>query len=260
MFAAGLQRRKQVQEEQGWGCACPPPGPAASKGWLLITLVKVGASLRLCPLLPPGDESFPCSFPRPPAPFPLPWLYPWPRLSAPAPLPWPSGLLTLPTPSPLSREACPGGVEVTLLQGVGTQFLLNMGAAELAPRSSIYTDGETRALAAPGPGKDRCFPQSAVRAGGGLAQHSGASGRLFPLSWGARQLGLGRSWRLSDKAQRPLQPRLQLPLLLISAPTRGRCQPQHLGAAHQPCPAQEALPGPAATVCPCPAQPCPGGH
>lgn len=64
-------------------------------------------------------------------------------------LPWPSGLLTLPTQSLLSREACPGGVEVTLAWRVRTQSLLLSwppGTDGSSPWALVAPSGQMRKL------------------------------------------------------------------------------------------------------------------
>lgn len=178
------EQETEAQEEQGWGCASPhPPGPAASRAgssspWWTLLSGFARFSLRVTSLFP--------------APFPL------PRLSALAL--WPPHS---PHQSPLSREACPGGVEVILLQGVwggggGHPVPDQHGCRPAGPQElHLHRWGNSRPRS-PWSGERppvSISPRSAVCAGGGLAQHSGASGRLLPLSWGAGQLGLGRSWR-----------------------------------------------------------------
>lgn len=160
-----------------------PPGPtgspvgSSSPRWMLLS--------GSCPLLPPGNESFPSSFPKGlillPSPRPgsppllgeAPWLRPG-RLS---------GLLTLPKHSPLSRGSYPSGVEATLSLGSGDPgFALyrccragpprtplpHLQTGKLAPSSTWSVDRVTVSLS----------PQRAGCAGGWPCPARGAPGGL----------------------------------------------------------------------------------
>lgn len=165
---------------QSWDLPPGPPGSpvgSSSPRWMLLS--------GSCPLLPPGNESFPSSFPKglillpgprpgsPPLLGEAPWLRPG-RLS---------GLLTLPKHSPLSRGSYPSGVEATLSPGSGNPgFALyrccragpprtplpHLQTGKLTPSSTWSVDRVTVSLS----------PQRAGCAGGWPCPARGAPGEL----------------------------------------------------------------------------------
>lgn len=97
--------------------------------------------------------------------------------------------------------------------GGDTQFLINMGAAQLGPKSSICTDGETHALAAPGPGKGPLIPfppEAQCVLVAALPSTQESLGGCFLCPGGQGSWDLAGAEGLSDKAQRQLQQRLEL--------------------------------------------------